>query len=192
MNSTRSKWGGYAIFNEVAGWKLRIRLDRWLRCDGPCALICMASPSAAGANRNDPTIWACQRLIEALGYNQFIIVNWEPFIAIEPHDLRQWRLDAARDNPVAFEDVHRRNIGLITQLALYVDVRIIAWGNLVPSEPHTQRILAAMSADGRFPLKAFGITREGNPMTPMVRVEHGSGGKLPLKIWRAPWQEMTT
>ena len=53
-----------AIFSHCG--RFRLRLDREL-CDGLHAAVCMANPSKAGADQNDPTIATLNRLLPARG-----------------------------------------------------------------------------------------------------------------------------
>jgi hypothetical protein len=80
---------GGAVFSQFGTWTLRHRLDRrW--GDGKLALICMLNPSRAGSVDNDPTIHRLLRLTERPHLCGFTVVNFEPYVATHPDDLRSW------------------------------------------------------------------------------------------------------
>lgn len=162
---------------------MRHRLDRWWS-DEPRALVCMANPSDAGAERNDPTIHNLLRLLRpVVGIGGFTVVNWEPYIATDPKDLHRWR-DATDIREM--QGIHEENLALVASLATVAPLRIIAWGEIVPLCRHTSRTLAAMSSDHQRALHAFGFTKSGAPKHPMARGKSRiPDGALPV-IWRTP------
>lgn len=161
--------------------KLRHRLDRWWS-DEPRALICMANPSDAGAERNDPTIHNLIRLVRPLpGIGGFTVVNWEPYIATDPKDLHRWRAEV---DLRWLADTHGMNLALIAALSGPAAIRIVAWGDIVPQGPHTTQTQNAMSLNGLYALQAFGFTKSGRPKHPMARGKSRiSNGTVPV-IWR--------
>lgn len=173
-------WQGSAAFETSPIGKLRWLLDRW-RKDGPRALICMANPSYAGADKNDPTI---RRIMELLPSDiaGFTVVNWMPYIATNPSDLYAWR--ETWGGMADYKNIVEVNTSMIRGLSAFAAQRFIAWGNLVPSVPDTHRVLAAMSHDCKYPLYAFGLTLDGSPKHPMARGKHRiANGTTPV-IWR--------
>lgn len=162
---------GSAEFAEVNGWKLRMRLDRWWD-DRPRALVCMANPSTAGADKNDPTIWQLLRLCELLDVGGFSVVNWEPYIATDPDDLHRWRAAASWNSLDDYTEVRAQNTRLIRGLSDGAKIRLVAWGNLVPRVPHTTLVLRCLSLDFTRDLYAFGLTGDGAPKHPMARGKH--------------------
>lgn len=178
---------GDAEFSEVNGWKLRHRLDRWWR-DGPRALICMANPSYAGKDDNDPTIHRLIKLTDRPHIAGFTVVNFEPYIATDPADLARWRVAAAWNHEPQYRMVSIANLDLIRELSVGAATRIIAWGNLVPHVAHRVRVLDAMSLDGRHDLYTFGMTQDGSPKHPMARGRHRIPDDVEPVIWRAAEQ----
>lgn len=176
-----TKWLGSAEFEDTGIGRLRWRLDRW-RDTGPRALICMANPSSAGASKDDPTIQSIKRIIppEFVG---FTVVNWMPYIATNPDDLHEWRAECGGGGE--YESVVRANVSMIRSLSESSAIRFVAWGNLVPNVPDTQRILLAMSCDLRFPIYAFGLNRDGSPKHPMARGKHRIANGVSPVVWRA-------
>ncbi len=174
-----SDWQGSALFSDEDPPLFRWRLDRWWG-SGPRALVCMANPSYAGGDKNDPTITQLIKLVRALGCPGFTVVNWLPYIATDPKDLHAWRWN----HPEQVIPAQARNIVQIADLSEHAVIRIIAWGNLVPSVPVTQRVLRAMSADHSFPLYAFGTTKDGSPKHPMARGKNRLVIGEPLIEWR--------
>ena len=162
--------------------KLRLRLDRWW-AHGPRALVCMTNPSTAGAIENDATIRNLIRLVRALGYPGFTVVNWLPYIATNPSNLFKWRNHLLDIDGSAYRAIHSLAIRLVAEHAPGAPARFVAWGNLVPDVPHTTMILRAMSCDWRHDLLAFGVTKDGSPKHPAARGVHRlSPGQRPI-IW---------
>lgn len=164
-------WNGSAVFEQINGWKLRLRLDRWWD-DRPRALVCMANPSYAGVDKNDPTINRLFDLCWPLGVGGFTVVNWEPYIATDPKDLHAWRWNAADQSPADYDRVRKMNLHRMRELARHAPIRIIAWGTIVPQVPLTTAIMAAMSIDFQHDLFAFDLTKDGSPKHPMARGLH--------------------
>lgn len=171
-------WEGSALFSDEDPPLFRWRLDRWWG-SGPRALVCMANPSYAGGDKNDPTITQLIKLTEALGFPGFTAVNWSPYIATAPKALHAWRWN----HPEQAVPAENRNIAQMAALSADAAVRIIAWGNIVPSVPVTQRVLRAMSLDHEFPLFAFGTTKDGAPKHPMARGKARLAIGAPLVVW---------
>jgi len=175
---------GSAEFSDETPPIFRHQLDRWWS-DLPRALICMANPSYAGADKNDPTIHSLVRLVKAWpGCGGFRVVNWEPYIATSPADLYRWRDETSARNPDLARAVRTENINRIRCLSADAYIRIVAWGNLVPLTPHTQHTLAAMSLDQTENLYAFGFTNNGSPKHPMARGKSRIPDGQAALLWR--------
>lgn len=175
---------GSAEFSECG--RHRHRLDRWWS-DKPRALVCMCNPSTAGAEVNDPTI---RRLIDLLrdrdGIGGFTVVNWCDFVATDPDQMALWRMALKHENDPDEVGLSQENLSRIRRLAQAAPIRIVAWGNLVAAEDHTDRVLGALSIDGLLPLYAFGATAGGAPKHPMARGKSRIPNDAPLIVWREP------
>lgn len=172
---------GSAEFSDEATPLYRWRLDRWWS-DEPRALICMANPSVAGGDKNDPTISTLIRLLRPLpGYGGFTVVNELPYIATDPKDLTRWR---ESEFPEIIREVSGKNETLIRELSARANIRIVAWGALVAMSPIARRVLNAMSLDRTVPLYCLGRTNNGAPKHPLARGTHRiPDGTVPT-IWR--------
>lgn len=171
---------GDALFSEDG--EFRHRLDRWWS-DEPRLLMCMANPSKAGADRNDPTIHSVIRLTRPLpGIGGFTIVNWEPKIATDPKDLYRWR--AAVDLR-ELQEIHANNLAMIRDLSKTAAMRVLAWGDVIPLAPHTTATKRAMALDHSEALYCFGTTKSGAPKHPLARGKSFiATGTLP-SVWLA-------
>jgi hypothetical protein len=174
---------GDALFSDDG--RFRHRLDRWWSAE-PRALICMANPSKAGADKNDPTIHNVIRLTRALpGIGGFTIVNWEPYIATDPKDLFRWR---ASIDLRELQDIHAINLAMIRQLSNSAGVRIVAWGDVIPNvHPHTTATKRAMSLSMAVPLYCFGRTQSGAPKHPLARGKSFIPTGTRPTVWQMPW-----
>ena len=177
-------WHGNAHFSGESPPLFRWRLDRWWG-EGDRALVCMANPSYAGADKNDPTITQLIKLIRALGYPGFTVINWSPYIATSPKDLHAWRWN----NPDLSSRAQEDNVEMIRHLGVVAPVRIVAWGNIVPQVPNTSHVLRALSDDLKHPVYAFGRTKDGSPKHPMARGKHRLKIGQQLEVWRAARKE---
>lgn len=163
-----------------AGPEHRATLSRWW-APGPRALVCMANPSTADATTNDPTIHNLIRLIQALGYPGFTVVNVETKIASWPKDLRTW-LDTV--DHAERKEWRDRNEADIRALSEGAAVRIAAWGNEPRQDWHLARIVRALTLDGRHPLMAFALTKNGHPRHPLARGTQRLVVGAPLIVWQ--------
>ncbi|ACL60725.1 DUF1643 domain-containing protein [Methylobacterium nodulans] len=159
----------------------RHRLDRWWS-DAPRALVCAANPSRADGIRHDPTVCRLRALLQTRpGLGGYTLVNVEDRIATDPADLRRWLATA---EPAELEAARRANLARIRALSEATPLRIVAWGTLVEPDPHRERVVAALSCDGRYDLFAFGLTGEGAPVHPLARGRARVPLGKPLVIWR--------
>ncbi len=175
---------GSAEFSDETPPLFRRQLDRWWS-DQPRALLTMANPSYAGADKNDPTIHNVVRLTRPWqGCGGFSITNWEEYIATSPADLYRWRDEAAKANLDALRAMRAENLLRIRRLSQNAYIRIVAWGNLVPHTPHTTAVLAALSLDYTQDLYCFGTTKDGAPKHPMARGKSRVPDGFQPVIWR--------
>jgi hypothetical protein len=179
---------GSAEFGEIRGWPLRFRLDRWWD-ERPRALVCMANPSQAGEERNDPTIRQLLKLVRPLPIGGFTVVNIEPFIASAPRALREWRRQAVEARPRDYGAIQRKNLKMIRELSQGAAIRIVAWGQLLPELAHAPRLLRSLSLDFTEALHAFALTKNGHPKHPLARGRHRIGRRGDLLVWRPATRE---
>ncbi len=179
---------GSAEFGEMRGWRLRFRLDRWWD-ERPRALVCMANPSHADEERNDPTIRNLLRLARPLPIGGFTVVNLEPFVASAPEDLREWRGHASGTRPRDYGAIQRKNLRLIRELSQGAVIRIVAWGQLLSVLPPAPRLLRALSLDFTQALHAFALTKDGCPKHPLARGRHRIEACRELVLWRRAARE---
>lgn len=170
---------GSAVFSECGGF--RHRLDRWW-ADGPRALICMANPSTAGADENDPTIHRVVSLIRPR-WPGFIVVNRSARIATDPADHAAWENEARRVDPGWHRAVVERNFELIRQRSESASIRIAAWGDLGTPVRPGHRVVAALSCDGQFPIYCWGMTKSGAPKHPLARGKSRIPENMEPIIW---------
>lgn len=161
--------------------KHRLQLDRWWG-GGPRALVCMANPSAAGADVNDPTIHSLIRLLRPI-CNGFTVVNEETYIATSPLDLKRWRLDMISQDWKELCRGRMANVRRIAGLSKTAHIRIAAWGDLGGEGLHSGRVLAALSL-GR-DIYCFGTTAHSNPKHPIARGRSRIPDGFEPIIWRS-------
>jgi hypothetical protein len=174
---------GSAVFSKDRMY--RHRLDRWW-ADQPRALICMANPSKAGADENDPTVHSIIRLVRSwYGCGGFTVVNYEPVIATDPNAMRTWQAGMARIDPEGLARVRAENLLLINRLSADAWIRIVAWGDIVPwPSKHSMDVLQAMSMNWTQDLYSLGLTKGGNPKHPLARGKSRiPDGQQPM-LWR--------
>ena len=160
--------------------RFRHRLDRWW-AEGARALVCMANPSKAGADENDPTIHALIALVRPLGYPGLTVVNASDYIATSPDDHRRWLVNLDLSARRSHDDRVRASVAALTSGAA---VRFVAWGNLVEPSLSIIRLTDALSEDGKHDLMAFGMTRTGAPKHPLARGKERIVPGTPPIIWK--------
>ncbi len=99
--------------------------------------------------------------------------------------LHRWRDESQRQYPDAYRSIQEKNLRIIRELSAKAEVRIVAWGNLVPDVPLTQHVLLAMSLDGEHALLTWEWTQAGSPKHPMARGQ-GRIKATTLSVWRGP------
>ena len=174
---------GSASFSEINGKSIyRWQLKRWWD-RRPKALICMLNSSYADGDKNDPTIVMLIKLIYALGYGGFTVVNWCPYIATNSDELFKWRWDIEMAHIIHWAEI--RNLALIRELTDEAAVRIVAWGNQCPQAGITQKTLLALSNNLYYPLMCFGFNKDGrSPRHPMARGRNRLEIGRPLEVFR--------
>jgi hypothetical protein len=121
----------------------------------PRALVIMLNPSTATAEVDDATIRALVRLLDALSYGSYEVVNIFAFRATDPRAI------ATVDDPVGpyNEDVIRSAIGRC-------DIVICAWG--AHSAVGDRAIPVINEIRSRRPAAyCFGLTKSGAPKHPL-------------------------
>lgn len=161
----------------------RTRLDRWW-ADGPRALFCMANPSDAGAERNDPTVLRIIEIARRCGYPGLTVVNASDRITSDPRELLRWHAKFRWNHPDEYAAMTTANLALIRNVSADAAIRIVAWGNLVPRAGLQHAVLAALSHDGAFDLYALGFTEGGVPKHPMARGKHRLPADVEPVLWR--------
>ena len=133
----------------------RYRLERELGGGGPVVAIFGVNPSTADAQIDDPTIRSCYRLVNALGYGSFEVVNLFAWRATDPNDL------AASPDPIG----NPKNADVVQKLQPMGQptdgIRVAAvspclWGSVIPRlrvpKPDTARgcLMGAFSSCPRY------------------------------------------
>ena len=122
----------------------------------PRALIVMLNPSTADAEFDDATIRSCARLLDALGYGSFEVVNLFAFRATDPKDLEKVIAPMGADNErVIFAAMNR------------CDIVILAWGARI-RWPNVRQHSCCPGSDRAKPaVYCFGTTKRGAPKHPL-------------------------
>lgn len=135
--------------------KYRYLLRRSWDHTKPRALLVMLNPSTADANIDDATVRSCARLLRALHYGSFEIVNLFGFRATNPNDLGQTDDAVGPDNDgIAVAAVNR------------CDIAICAWGAHWSSGGRGRRLHEIITAV-RPVAYCFGRTKSGAPKHPL-------------------------
>jgi len=162
----------------------RRRLDRWWE-DGPRALYCMANPSDAGIERNDPTVLQIVGISRRCGYPGLTVVNASDRVASDAKAHERWRSAMQWNQPDDWNAIFEANLALIRAVSTGAAIRIVAWGNLVPAGREQNAVLAALSHDGAFDLYALGFTQDGVPKHPLARGKHRLAADVVPVLWRS-------
>lgn len=133
---------------------------------GPTAAFVMLNPSAADAERDDPTIRRCMGLAQAWGYGRLEVVNLFAYRSPSPKALRRVSDPVGPDN-----DRHLRSVLADAPLV------VVAWGN---DGALLGRDRAALETLAAARLYCLGVTLRGQPRHPL----YVRGDTLP-RIWNA-------
>lgn len=135
--------------------KYRYRLRRPLAGTGPVVAVCMQNPSKAGPDDNDPTVARVVGFANRLNASMAIVVNMGAGVATDPADFLKL------EDPVG-----PRNLDLLRDSALGVDVYVAAWGALNPRLRRLFRL--SLGVVKQFSgLKCWGKTKAGDPRHPL-------------------------
>ncbi len=132
----------------------------------PRALLCMLNPSTADAKQGDPTIRSCVRLLSALGYGSFEVVNVFGHRATNPKELGH-----------THDYVGEANDNVIKSASKRCDVVVCAWG-AHPLAHDREFYLKTALGSGKPALYCFGKTKSGAPKHPLY-IKTGT----PLEIY---------
>ncbi|MFN8484194.1 MAG: DUF1643 domain-containing protein [Anaerolineae bacterium] len=133
---------------------------------GRTVAFVMLNPSAADAERDDPTIRRCMGLAQAWGYGRLEVVNLFAYRSPSPKALRRVSDPVGSDN-----DRHLR--GVVADAPLVV----VAWGNHGALLGRDRAALETLTAAR---LYCLGVTLRGQPRHPL----YVRGDTLP-RIWNA-------
>lgn len=111
----------------------------------------MLNPSAADAERDDPTIRRCIQLARAWGYGRLRVVNLFAFRTADPRVLRRI------EDPVGPE-----NDGYLAEAANGGHVAVLAWGNAGEIGGRDRAVRHLFRG-----AHCLGITKQGQPRHPL-------------------------
>lgn len=140
-----------AIFSDCGRYRYLLRRT-WDQAK-PRALFVMLNPSTANANRDDPTIRSCVRLVKALGYGSVEVVNLFGLISADPGELLK------ASDPIGPGNEHAVQAA-VTRCA----VVILAWGAFQIAAERSQFFCEWIRA---VQPQCFGKTKAGAPKHPL-------------------------
>ena len=114
----------------------------------------LLNPSTANETTDDPTIKACIKFAQNLGYDGFYVTNLFAFRTKSPRVLKQTK------NPIG-----NKNNEYIKKYALKSKLVVIAWGNhgnFLNRENEVLKILSKIKT-----LHCFATTKSGSPKHPL-------------------------
>jgi hypothetical protein len=135
--------------------KYRYLLGRVWDHSKPRALVVMLNPSTADAYTDDATIRSLIRLLSAIGYGSFEVVNLFGFRATKPAELLSIPNPVGPDNDRIFDGAVER-----------CDIPIVAWG-AHPFSRHRAEQMAGRIRAIRPMTFCFGKTKAGHPKHPL-------------------------
>lgn len=137
--------------------KYRYKLWRIWNTELPLAMCIGLNPSTANADKDDPTINNLRRILTALGYGGFYMMNLFAWISSKPEALLTCH-DPLGDNDQKLQEVR----------SLCKDV-IACWGAFKQADERIKQVLP------RYPdAKCFGLNQNGTPMHPLALMYNGT------------------
>lgn len=134
----------------------RHRLDRWWS-PGPRVGWLMCNPSDAGEEKDDPTVRKTIGFTARWGFMGLTVIN--------PFDLI---LTDSAQLPKAAAPVSARNVDVISQVAIDVELLVVAWG--------CESVMKRMVKRNFDPMWALRLIRGVNPALPIVCLGKSAGG----------------
>lgn len=114
----------------------------------------LLNPSTADETKDDPTIIACIKIAQNLGYDGLWVTNLFAFRATEPSDLKKYT-----------EPIGEQNDQYLTDCAKRSKIVVIAWGNHGDFLGRDQDVIKLLSKI-QTP-HCLEITKLGNPKHPL-------------------------
>lgn len=149
--------GKGAEFSECG--KYRYKLWRIWNPDLPLVMCIGLNPSTANADTDDQTIGNLRRILTALGYGGFYMMNCWPFITSKPELLQ---IDSDSD--------FKNSLKLLAVAYITSEV-IFAWGTFkIIKERGRDKELITMFPNA----KCFGKNKDGSPMHPLALMYNGT------------------
>lgn len=170
-----------AIF--VAG--NRISLSRsWGQ--GPRACVIGHNPSAAGADRDDPTSLWLIRWFQRFGFGGYDLGNLYPFVTSDPRQCRRI-VEAIPSGNWHDRDALHLGLSSITRTAKAADQVFVCWGAIASDRDWIEHVVEEIqSGEEPWPdLWCWGLTWSGAPKHPMARGKHRIAPDQPPILWRA-------
>ena len=138
----------------------RYRLERSVASTGPTYAFFGVNLSMADASLDDATVRKWRGFVSRWGGSRFIVGN---VFAFRATDVRE--LAAARD------PIGRLNNDHIASIVADADILVPCWGNRAKVPPDLRSnfrwLLHLLHASGK-PVMAFGLSKTGDPMHPLM------------------------
>lgn len=165
----------------------RIRLTRdW--GDGPRALTIGCNPSAADAEKDDPTSRWWNAWFYRFGFGGYDAMNLYPFCTAQPSECRRIVEDADGGVDYAARDLmHFNNLPALVRAAKAAKQVFVCWGAIAWDDAWIEHAIEEIQSGVEpYPdLWCWGKTKSGAPKHPLARGLHRIPVDQPPILWRA-------
>lgn len=164
----------------------RIELSRrW--GPGPIACVIGCNPSAANANRDDPTSLWWNAWFQLFGFGGYRAVNLYPFCTSSPAECRRKADWHKTDDWYSRDQLIMTNLPHVGKVAKEADQVFVCWGNIAWDDMWIEHVIQEIQ-EGTEPcpdLWCWGKTKSGAPTHPMARGKHRIPRDQKPILWRA-------
>jgi len=166
----------------VGDLRLSLTRDWGNRPDARRALAIGCNPSAADAQRDDPTSRWWNKWFMSNGYSGYDAMNLYPFCTPHPKACRAFVEKHPRKAKKAMTAI---NLPALLAAANKAETIFVCWGNIAWDQKWISHVVSELQAvaGAEVPLYCWGITKSGAPKHPLARGKHRITATQTAKIW---------
>jgi hypothetical protein len=154
---------------------------------GPRACVIGHNPSAANADKDDPTSKWWNRWFNHYGFGSYVAVNLWPFCSASPDECHKRVRGAFEGNWSDRDLIHHVNLPHLVKTAKEAAQVFVCWGGMASDDVWIEHVIEEIQTGVEpYPdLWCWGTTRAGAPTHPMARGKHRIDPLQAPILWRA-------
>lgn len=154
---------------------------------GPKACVIGHNPSAAGAEREDPTTRWWNAWFQLFGFGSYTAVNLYPWVTSDPSDIYETTNRIALGLEWGARDELHENQNRVAAIAKAADQVFVCWGAIARDDVWIEDVIEEIQCEREpwLDLWCWGTTGSGAPKHPMARGVHRIPRDQKPILWRA-------